>query len=95
VRQAAEEMLKAVRASAPKAHVDGFTVEPMISRPMAVEVLAGIASDPTFGPSILFGQGGVATEIIGDRAIALPPLNAPLARDLVHARIASACGLPR
>jgi len=83
VRQAAEEMLKAVRASAPKAHVDGFTVEPMISRPMAVEVLAGIASDPTFGPSILFGQGGVATEIIGDRAIALPPLNAPLARDLV------------
>jgi acetyltransferase len=32
---------------------------------------------------ILFGQGGTAVEVIGDRAVALPPLNLPLARDLI------------
>ena len=39
---------------------------------------------------ILFGQGGVAVEVVGDRAVALPPLNLALARDLVgaHTRVA-------
>ena len=36
-----------------------------------------------FGPVIMFGQGGTAVEMIGDTALALPPLNAPLARALV------------
>jgi acetyltransferase len=37
---------------------------------------------------ILFGQGGVAVEVIGDRAVALPPLNLALARDLIsHTRV--------
>jgi acetyltransferase len=45
-----------------------------------IELLAGIAGDPVFGPVILFGQGGTAVEIIDDSAVALPPLNLPLAR---------------
>jgi acetyltransferase len=36
-----------------------------------------------FGPVILFGQGGTAVEAIADRAVALPPLNMALARDLI------------
>jgi acetyltransferase len=36
-----------------------------------------------FGPVILFGQGGTAVEVMADRAVALPPLNVPLARALV------------
>jgi acetyltransferase len=43
----------------------------------------GSAVDPVFGPVILFGQGGTAVELVADRAIALPPLNEPLARSLV------------
>ena len=39
--------------------------------------------DPLFGPVILFGHGGTAVEVIADRAVALPPLNVPLARELV------------
>ena len=43
-----------------------------------------------FGPILLFGQGGTAAEVIRDRAIGLPPLNLPLARDLIgRTRIAS------
>ena len=36
-----------------------------------------------FGPVLLFGQGGTAVEVLADRAIALPPLNRVLARELV------------
>ena len=39
--------------------------------------------DQTFGPTIVFGQGGTAVELIADRALALPPLNARLARELI------------
>src|SRR5262249_24324914 len=39
--------------------------------------------DPTFGPTIVFGQGGTAVEEIGDHALGLPPLNSVLARDLM------------
>ena len=66
------------------ARIEGFTVQPMARRPGAVETMIGMATDPVFGPMILFGQGGVAVEVIGDVALGLPPLNMTLARELVH-----------
>ncbi|MGH6952748.1 MAG: GNAT family N-acetyltransferase, partial [Alphaproteobacteria bacterium] len=56
---------------------------PMVRRPRAHELILGVASDPQFGPVILFGHGGVAVEVIRDRALALPPLNLTLARELI------------
>jgi acetyltransferase len=44
----------------------------------------GVYEDRLFGPMILFGAGGTATEIIHDTAVALPPLDAELARDLMN-----------
>ena len=49
----------------------------------AQELIVGASVDPLFGPVLLFGQGGTAVEVIADRAIALPPLNRALARELV------------
>ena len=49
-------------------------------RPNGRELIAGIAEDPTFGPVVLFGRGGVAVEVINDKALALPPLDMGLAR---------------
>jgi acetyltransferase len=80
---AATAMLERVRALRPQAAVQGFSVQPMISRAHAHELIVGATTDAAFGPIILFGQGGTATEQIADTAIALPPLNAYLARDLV------------
>lgn len=82
--KAAAEMLVHVRRLAPEARIAGFTVQPMVTRPHARELIAGIADDPTFGPVILFGHGGVATEIIDDRSIGLPPLNRVLARHMIE-----------
>ncbi len=79
VRVAAEAMLSRIRAKRPQARVDGFIVQEMVSRPGALELLAGVADDVLFGPVILFGQGGTAVEIIDDTTIEFPPLNLNLA----------------
>lgn len=83
LERAAQAMLARVRSLRPQARLEGFTVQQMIRRGGAHELLAGIASDQTFGPVLLFGRGGTAVEVIGDRALALPPLNSVLARDLI------------
>lgn len=83
VRRAAEDMLARVARERGDAIIDGFTVQEMVRRPHARELLLGAVVDPTFGPCILFGHGGVATEVIADRTIGLPPLNSILARDMI------------
>lgn len=83
-RQAATEMLNRARSTFPSAVIDGFMVEPMIRRPHAQEVIIGMTVDQTFGPMMLFGAGGVAVEVLGDRALALPPLDMLLARQLIE-----------
>ncbi|MFT3779458.1 MAG: bifunctional acetate--CoA ligase family protein/GNAT family N-acetyltransferase [Ottowia sp.] len=83
VREAARAMLARVRQARPKARIDGFTVQAMVRRAQARELIVGASIDPVFGPVILFGQGGTAVEVVKDSAMALPPLNAPLARALI------------
>ncbi len=80
---ALRDMLKRVRRLRPQASIEGFTVQEMARRGHAQELIVGTSVDPVFGPVILFGQGGTAVEVVADRALALPPLNEPLARDLV------------
>ena len=79
----AADMLERVRSMRPDADVEGFTVQAMVHRPGACELIAGIVNDPQFGPVIVFGQGGVAVEIVDDSALALPPLNLKLAHELI------------
>ena len=55
----------------------------MATRPLAQELIVGASIDPVFGPVLLFGQGGTAVEVLADRALALPPLNRVLARELM------------
>ena len=83
VRSAADAMRARIAAAVPQARIDGFTVEAMVDRPHAVELIIGAKIDPTFGPVILFGHGGVSVEAVADTAIALPPLDRELAADLI------------
>lgn len=83
VAAATRRMLAAVARASLAARLAGVTVEPMVRRNQSLELIAGIARDRTFGPVVLFGQGGTQVEIVADRALALPPLNAPLARELM------------
>ncbi|MBC8119161.1 MAG: bifunctional acetate--CoA ligase family protein/GNAT family N-acetyltransferase [Burkholderiaceae bacterium] len=83
LRLAADQMLARVRELQPQARITGFTVQKMATRPLAQELIVGASIDPVFGPVLLFGQGGTAVEVLADRAIALPPLNRAVARELV------------
>lgn len=80
---AGEAMLARVREAYPEASVEGFSVQCMARRHHVRELNVGATCDPIFGPVILFGEGGTAVELIGDRAVALPPLNMSLARELI------------
>lgn len=84
VAVAARSILSRARDVAPDAAVDGVIVEQMVHRPGSYELIIGINEDAQFGPVVLFGQGGHAVEEIGDTAMALPPLNALLARSLIE-----------
>jgi acetyltransferase len=83
IRAAAVEVMARARAAVPAARITGVSVHPMIVRPKARELIAGVADDLTFGPVIVFGHGGTAVEVIDDKALALPPLDLKIAHDLI------------
>jgi len=84
VREAALAMLQRVMERRPDALIEGFSVQPMVRMSHSHELIVGTSIDPMFGPVILFGAGGISVEVVGDRALALPPLNTSLARSLIE-----------
>ncbi|QFU15658.1 bifunctional acetate--CoA ligase family protein/GNAT family N-acetyltransferase [Microvirga thermotolerans] len=83
VRRAAMDIFERAARLRPDAAVKGVTVQPMVRRAKARELIVGLADDPSFGPIVLFGRGGTAVEVINDKALALPPLDLKLAHDLI------------
>ncbi|WP_230531235.1 bifunctional acetate--CoA ligase family protein/GNAT family N-acetyltransferase [Microvirga roseola] len=83
VRKAAADIFERAARLKPEASVTGVTVQPMVRRTKARELIMGIADDASFGPVVLFGRGGTAVEVIDDKALALPPLDLKLAADLI------------
>ena len=60
---------------------------PVIVQPMikgGTELLAGIVQDPTFGPLVAFGPGGVLAELIGEAGFRIAPLTDADAEELLH-----------
>jgi acetyltransferase len=84
VRSAATDILARARKLRPEARISGVIVQAMIVKAKARELILGLADDPTFGTVVVFGRGGTAVEIINDKALALPPLDLRLARDLIE-----------
>ncbi len=93
VHTAVEGILAAARDARPDARIKGVTIHPMVVRSKARELIVGLADDPTFGPVVAFGCGGTAVEVVNDKALALPPLDLKLARELIgRTRIARLLG---
>jgi len=83
VREAFGTLIQRATAYNPNAHIIGVTVQPMI-RKKGYEVIIGGKTDPLFGPTILFGMGGVGVELFKDYSIGLPPLNTTLIRRMME-----------
>ncbi|THF67439.1 bifunctional acetate--CoA ligase family protein/GNAT family N-acetyltransferase [Pseudothauera nasutitermitis] len=84
VRTAYQEILDEVRKNKPDAVINGVAIEPMILKRNGRELVVGVKRDPAFGPVITFGEGGNRVEANRDLAVALPPLNNFLVRDLIR-----------
>jgi acetyltransferase len=84
VRTATADIIARAKALRPEARIAGVIVQAMVVRAKARELILGLADDPTFGTVIVFGRGGTAVEVINDKALALPPLDLQLARDLIE-----------
>jgi acetyltransferase len=85
VGEAARTMLADVARKCPDARLDGVVVQPMLDRHDATELIVGLGEDRVFGPVMLFGAGGTSVEVVNDKALALPPLDPLLARDMIDA----------
>ncbi|MGO9200532.1 MAG: bifunctional acetate--CoA ligase family protein/GNAT family N-acetyltransferase [Limisphaerales bacterium] len=83
VRRAWNAIASSVEKRVGKEHFLGVTVQPMIDL-NGYELIIGSSPDAQFGPVLLFGTGGQLVEVFKDRCLALPPLNATLARRMME-----------
>jgi acyl-CoA synthetase (NDP forming) len=72
VAQAYKAIMSACKEKFPEAAIEGVTVQNM-ARP-GLEVIVGMATDPQFGPVIMFGLGGVWVEVLKDVSFKIAPL---------------------
>jgi acyl-CoA synthetase (NDP forming) len=80
VAAAADDIRRAVAAAGHD--LEAFLVQPMVAA--GVELLVGLTADPTFGPVVVCGAGGVAVELINDVSVRLTPVTPDDASEMVH-----------
>jgi acetate---CoA ligase (ADP-forming) len=82
VEAAFDSIMAAVRAHVPGAAIDGILVQEMVKD--GVEVILGINNDPLFGPALMFGLGGIFTEVLKDVAFRLAPIPRSVAIEMIR-----------
>ena len=78
-----KELTETAARLRPEARIKGVVIEPMWQSHAGRELMLGVINDPAFGPVISVGLGGTMVEVIQDRCIGLPPLNAFLAGRMI------------
>jgi acyl-CoA synthetase (NDP forming) len=82
VRASYEMLIARAAAAHPEADVHGVQVQKMITG--GLEVIVGVKRDPTFGPLLMFGLGGVYAEALADVSFRLAPLTTADAWDMLE-----------
>jgi acyl-CoA synthetase (NDP forming) len=70
-RDAFERLMENVARHAPGARIEGVLVSPMVQD--GIECILGAKTDPVFGPVVLFGLGGIYTEVLNDVSLRRAP----------------------
>ena len=81
VRAAHDEIISSAVAAVPGVHVTGVLIQRMV--PGGVETIVGLARDPSFGPLVMFGLGGVFVEALRDIVFRIAPLSSDQAAEMV------------
>ncbi len=82
VKRAFNDIKSGLSKTGRQHEMEGVTVQHMING--GIETIVGVTLDPSFGPLIMFGLGGVYAELIKDVAVRLHPLTDSDARELVR-----------
>jgi acyl-CoA synthetase (NDP forming) len=80
IKQAARDVVAAVRQHKPDARIEGILVQEMAS---GLEVIVGAVNDACFGPTVAFGLGGIFTELLEDVTFRFAPFDAETAREMI------------
>lgn len=83
IREAAAELEAAIDKAFDDSPVLGYTIQTMYRALDNLQFSFGIGRDSEIGPFLFFGGGGSTADILVDRQVALPPLNANLAEKLI------------
>ncbi len=83
VESAALKMAAEITEKMPEVKITGFLVEKMA--PKGLEVIIGMRRDPTFGPLMMFGLGGIYVELFKDVGFGVAPMTQQRARDMIEA----------
>lgn len=82
VGKAYDSLLKTIRREHPQAMIHGVSVQKMA--PPGIEVIIGMSRDPTFGPVLMFGLGGIFVEILKDVSFRIVPLTERDAHEMIR-----------
>jgi acetate---CoA ligase (ADP-forming) len=80
---ALDRILRRAKEQFPAALINGVLVQEMVTGSIA-ECIVGMKKDPQFGPTILFGLGGIFVEVFGDVALRVAPLSEVDAQDMIR-----------
>src|SRR5262245_35494972 len=82
-RAAYRDLMRRAGDVTPQATIDGVVVQAMVQHPV-VEAILGVSQQPPFGPTVLYGLGGIFTEVFEDVAFRVPPFTKAQARGMVE-----------
>ena len=81
LKNAAKDIVAAANKYNAKARIDGVLVQEMAS---GLEVIAGAVNDPVFGPVVMFGLGGIYTELLKDITRRFAPFDVAAAKEMIQ-----------
>ena len=80
--KAYKQIMENVKKNVPNARVTGVLYQKM-AEPGYIEVIVGATRDPTFGPVIMFGLGGIFVEVLKDVSFRVAPLEPEDAEEMI------------
>ncbi len=82
VRESYDRIISNVKSHVPDAHITGILVQNMA--PHGLEVIVGAIRDLQFGPTLMFGLGGVLVELLKDVSFRIAPVDEDEAMDMMR-----------
>jgi acyl-CoA synthetase (NDP forming) len=83
LKAAFEEMVSKIKKKQPQAEIQGILVQEMIQE-QGIEAIVGISRDPQYGPTVMFGLGGVLVEVLEDVALRICPITEADAFEMIR-----------